>query len=104
MTGGALIPTPDVRIIGPTFTQWLESPDSATSKQQSSVRVRRATPRGHLLTGVGRFPNLVGGPAGPATHGWYARARECNPWPVENETCADDRPKALSGSTAKSPS
>ena len=33
MNGGALIPTPDVRTIGPTFTQWLDSPDSATSKQ-----------------------------------------------------------------------
>lgn len=32
MNGGALIPTPDVRTIGPTFTQWLESPDSAPSK------------------------------------------------------------------------
>ena len=32
MNGGALIPTLDVRIIGPTFTQWLDSPDSATSK------------------------------------------------------------------------
>ena len=32
MNGGALIPTPDVRTIGPTFAQWLDSPDSAPSK------------------------------------------------------------------------
>jgi hypothetical protein len=30
--------------------------------------VRRPILCGHPLTGVGRFPNLAGGPAGPATH------------------------------------
>ena len=60
MNGGARIPTPDMPTIGPTFAQWLASPDSAPSKNQCSVPRPKMTdgesPDGQPSTSTGRMP------------------------------------------------